>query len=277
MYYLYTLIGLSILCSIAATVCAVFYWRNRDGNGAHYYLLAHLAVLLVACFVLLPVTVNYKAALILGFLLSLLALLLHRTLRAPITLVHAFDLLVFLLYMAAFAALHPPKWPTPWLLLPLFVGGLLYWALLPRLKELGGTIGVYAVVLILMIWQALEIVAVEPALWRWLALIGAIGFAVVKAILAIDHAYQHQPSQPRSSTQRPSTQPAWAAKIVQRTPVRLINVVQRSQTKLTQLIERIQLQTLAKQSVAFLPLLSLLCQWLLALSIWGPALGRFTL
>ncbi len=276
MYYFYTLIGLSILCSIAAIGLAVLDWRNKVDKGSLYYLLAQLAILLMACFVLLPVTVNYKAAIILGLLLSFLAVLLHRVLRAPVTVVHAFDLLVILLYMAAFAALHPPKWPTPWLLLLLLLGGLLYWALLPRLAELGGTVACYAVALMLMGWQALEIVAVQPALWTWLALVGALGLGVVKALFAIDHAYAPaRKIPPLSSPLVAVAGPTLGRQRVSRLPLRLIKLARMVQVKIINWLERIKLPRLAQRSVALLPLLTLLFQWLLALSIWGPALSWF--
>ncbi len=275
MYYLYTLIGLSILCSIAAGLLAFFSWRNQAGRGSLYYLLAQLAILLVACFVLLPVTVNYKAAIILGLLLSFLAILLHRLLHAPVTLVYAFDFLTILLYMAAFAALHPFKWPTPWLLLLLLLGGSLYWALLPRLAELDGTIACYTIALMLMGWQAMEIVAVQPALWTWLALVGTLGVCVVKALLVIDYAYSAARA-PHPSRAR-AAELLWARQTIGRyLPARLGKWVQSLQIGMVQIIERIRLPRLAQKSVALAPVLTLLFQWLLVLSIWGPALSWFT-
>ena len=274
MYYLYTLIGLSILCSVAAGLLAFFSWRNQADKGSLYYLLAQLAILLVACFVLLPVTVNYKAAIILGLLLSFLAILLHRLLHAPVTLIYAFDFLVILLYMAAFAALHPLKWPTPWLLLLLLLGGSLYWALLPRLGEFGGTFACYAIALVLMGWQAVEIVAVQPALWTWLALVGTLGFCAVKALLAIDYAY----ATAREPHPNPllSAESTWARRVTGRVPLRLVKWAQSLQTNMVQVLERLKLPRLAQKSVALVPFLTLLFQWLLVLSIWGPALGWST-
>jgi uncharacterized membrane protein YhhN len=258
----------------------VLYWRKEtDSKRPFYYLLAHLAILLMACFVAWPVATNYKAAIVLGLLLTLLAALLHRLLGAPVSVVHAVDLVVLLLYMAAFAALHPPKWPTPWLLLLLVLGGLYCWALLPRLAELGSTCVGYAIVLFLMIWQALEVLVVQPALWTGLALVGALGLALLKALLALDYAYAtdrrlrpYQASPGSHWLSASSASVSWGPVVV---PPRLVKSAQTLQTRLVQLLEWLKLPALAQKSTPALPLLTLLCHWLLVLSLWGPALVGF--
>ncbi len=275
MIYLYVVIGLSIICSLAAGGLALLYWHKKtDSKRPFYYLLAHLAILLMACFVAWPVATNYKAAIVLGLLLTLLAALLHRLLQAPVSVVHAVDLVVLVLYMAAFAALHPPKWPTPWLLLLLLLGGLYYWALLPRLAELAGTFAGYAIVLFLMTWQALEVVVVQPALWTGLALAGALGLTVLKGVLALDYAYATDrrlwPRQAPPGSQWPPSSRAEVA-----APSRLVKTAQTVQTRLVQLLEWLRVPALAQKSTPALPLFTLLCHWLLALSLWGPALVGF--
>ena len=253
----------------------MLYWRKEtDRKRPFYYLLAHLAILLMACFVAWPVATNYKAAIVLGLLLTLLAALLHRLLRAPVSVVHAVDLVVILLYMAAFAALHPPKWPTPWLLLLLLLGGLYCWALLPRLAELGSTCVGYAIVLFLMTWQALEVVVVQPALWTGLALAGALGLALLKALLALDYAYATD-RRLRLRQASPGSQwpPVSSSAVV--VPSRLVRNAQTLQTRLVQLLEWLRLPALAQKSTPALPLFTLLCHWLLVLSLWGPALVGF--
>jgi uncharacterized membrane protein YhhN len=130
-------------------------------------------------------------------------------------------LLAVVLFTTAFAALHPAKWPTPWLLLLLLYGGGIAWFIAPRLAELQITILVYGTLLLLMSWQALEALVVVGQGWVLLLFVGALLLVIADSLQALHHFYR-----------------AWP---------------------MTKMVT---------------PALLLLGQLLLALSIWGPQLGR---
>ncbi len=259
----------SILLTFALLVLAVLHWRgNRTsqrpaahqaqaGSQPTYYLLAHGIILLLAMIVPTPVSIAYKAAILLGLLLMFLATVTRSILRAPSTLVHAVDLVVVALYLVTFAAHHPLKWPTPWLLLLLLVGAGIYLFLRPYLAELQSTVLVYALLLLLLSWQVLEVVVVGPALWSWSALLGVLGFILVKTVLLINaHPLTAVVSPAPVATSR------WRA-----LRMRLERMSHR-------LAISVRLPWAAKGLALAVPLIILLYQWLLVLSIWGPALGQ---
>lgn len=284
MNYLYIAIGLSILFSIIAMICGAISWHRKPEREATLYLLAaYVALILVACCVALPVEVGYKAAIIFGLLLILVAQLLEKVAQAPAVVAQAFDLIAVLLYAATFATLHPAKAPTPWILLLLMVGGVLYWGIWPKLAELDGTIALYAVALLLMSWQATEVLISEMALWSWLSFGSAIGFASIKLLQVIHHSY-HVDRQPRgsgkvsNSTDRQSRLPQWLHRLMPSSTVqsRLTNWATQGQRIATWSIEWPKLPELAHSSLPTLPLFVLLCQWMLILSAWGPELVNLT-
>lgn len=279
MIYTYALLTVTALLSAAWGVLAYLSYRESTGQTSSYYVLSGLAIILIACVVPLPLTVSYKAAVILGTILVVIGAALQRLARLPESVAQAFDLIVILLYAAAFAALHPPKWPTPWLLLLLLLAGLLYWGIQPKLAELSGTVALYSVALLLMIWQALEVLIHQMTLWSWLALSSAIVLLLVKLLQTVAYAYQGN----RLPYRQISAPPIWrSVPFLQRLPFLNANEGRhwswltlwagRSQLWSTRLIEGIKLPQLAQQSFVFLPLLLLFSQWLLALSIWGPEL-----
>lgn len=260
-YYL-GLFAFAILLSLAAIGLGVLSWRNHADRAPYYYLAAYFAVFLVACCAPLPVAIGYKAVMVLSLLLTMLAVLLHRLLRAPATLLHAFQLPVLLLNMAALAALHPWQWPTPWLLLPLVTILLVYWALFPKLAELRSTLALYAIVLFLLSWQALEVVTVRPALWSWLALFGVLGLLLYNGLVAIDRGYTTADGAWPQLGSR--WQPGFFRGLYQ-----FALIVQQ---RMLALIERLGLPAVAQRSRARLPFVCLGAQWLLAISVWGPSL-----
>ncbi|MEZ4675488.1 MAG: lysoplasmalogenase family protein [Caldilineaceae bacterium] len=215
MIYFYLLLTLTVLCSLAVSVLAVLSWRNHDDStSAYYYPLALLAVLLVASFVPVPVAVSYKAAIVLGLLLILVATLLRVALHTPPVVDYAFEFIAVALFMAAFASQHPIKWPTPWVLVPLIFGGLFYWFLLPRLAELAVSIAVYAFAFFLLLWQALELLVTRSSLWSWLAFGAVAGLLLVKVLVAINYYYTTaEPAARRITAAQGFRFPIWGARV----------------------------------------------------------------
>jgi len=297
MNYLYISIGLSILFSIAASVCGAISWHKKsEQEAAHYLLAGHVALLIVAFCVALPLGISYKAAIILALLLTLVAQTLQKLAKAPAVVVQAIDLIIILLYAVTFTSLHSPKAPTPWLLLLLSIGGICYWGLQPKLAELNGTVAFYTIALLFMTWQATEVLVSETALWSWLAFGSIVGFAVSKLLQMIHYSYHadrkhadrqyaerqhsdrhvdHMPINEHNSADRFAIRPQWLHRLrpSRALRLRLTRWAAKGQQRATQLIEWSKLPALANSSLASIPLFVLFCQWLLVLSIWGPQLG----
>ncbi len=187
MLQLITTILLMITIGVTTTLAL------RPGAGvqqSRYLALTALLLLLTAIIVPQPVHSFYKAAISLGLILYLTNRGLQLLPGLPPVVDYALTLISALLYMAAFAATHPLKWPTPWGLLPLIGVGVLYWRLRPQLAELQYSILVYLIAFFLMLWQAVEMLVVNPAPWAISGLLGALGLAAAQAIQGVHHFIQ---------------------------------------------------------------------------------------
>lgn len=280
MIYFYVLLTLTALLTIGALLLSVLANRKPPEQSVYYQLAAILAIFLVACIVPLPISISYKAAVILGILLLLVGSTLHRLLRLPMAVAETFVLMIILLYTAAFASLHPLKWPTPWLLVLLLIGSICYWGVRPKLVELNGTTAAYTIALLLMVWQATEVLITQPALWSGLAFGGALLFAILKLLQIIDHVYRAEaPIYTVDILQRRvAPLPAWLqrwqskGRVQQRLWYWLQVIGQRGQAYSSRLIEQLRLPAIAHKSTQLLTPLMLLSYWLVALSVWGPSL-----
>lgn len=173
---------------IATGVTTVLALRAKaDSQRTRYLALAALLLLTTAIIVPQPVDSFYKAAIVLGLILYLVQWGLQLLPGVPAVVGSSLHLIGALLYMAAFAATHAGKWPTPWVLLPLLSLGLLYWRMRPRLAELHGTIVLYMIAFFLMLWQAIEMGVVHLAPWAITGLLGAVGLVTGQAISGIHH------------------------------------------------------------------------------------------
>ncbi len=169
-----------------------------------------------------PVAAYYKAAILLGLILQTVGSALLLLPGMPQVVDKAFTLIALLVYTNAFGALHTLKWPTPWLLLLLAYAGGIGWLLWPRMAELQISVLIYGAILLLMSWQALEVVVVTAGQpWAWVLFSGVICLVLSDSLQAIDRFYR---------------------------PIRFAK--------------------------ALIPAILFLGQLLLALSIWGPDLGR---
>lgn len=185
----------TLLLSIGALVTTFLYlwaeYTNRDNRARPYFLPATLLLTLVIAFMTpAPVSIFYKAALSLGLILALLANFLRLLPGMPLVVEKAHLLIALTLYMIAFATLHPLKWPTPWLLLLLVGASGIAWLLAPRLAELQISLAIYGVILLLMLWQALEVLVVAGQLWSWVLFGGALLLVLAEILQGIDRFYQ---------------------------------------------------------------------------------------
>jgi len=185
----------TLLLSISALTTTFLYlwgeYTNRDSRARPYFLPATLLLTVLIAFITpAPVSIFYKAALSLGLILSLLATLLRLLPGTPPVVEKAHLVIVLTLYMIAFAALHPLKWPTPWLLLLLVGAGGIAWLLAPTLAELQISVALYGVILLLMLWQALEVLVVTGQLWSLVLFGGALLLVMAEIFQGFDRFYQ---------------------------------------------------------------------------------------
>lgn len=182
----------TLLLILGALASAFLYlWGEQIpavSRSRPYFLpLTLVLIFLIALIVPTPVSIYYKAAILLGLILVLLGSSVYLLAGAPPVVNKAHWLIAFLLFMTAFAALHPLKLPTPWLLLLLLYTGAIAWRLWPRLAELQISIAIYGVALLLMTWQALEVLVTGESGWSLLPFVGALLLVVADSLEAVDH------------------------------------------------------------------------------------------
>lgn len=142
-------------------------------------------ITIVALLAPIPVAPLYKAGIVLGLLLALLAEVMRTLPGTPPAVSQAFLLLTYFVYLLAFAGPVVGGWPSPWgLLIPLY-GGLLFWQLDRRqLAELQGSIIGIGVLLGLVTWQALELWTQTLARWAGFGLLGVLLIVIANSVLA---------------------------------------------------------------------------------------------
>jgi uncharacterized membrane protein YhhN len=139
----------------------------------------------------------YKAAVVLGLLLALIALLMRVSSFLPIYAAHAHLLLTYMLYAYAFAS-QTSGWPTLWAILLVITGGLLYYWLYPSLYELWSSAAIYGLLIFLATWQALELAVQQPTSWMgWAALAGMV---LVTIATLLEAQARFRPLRPRWAT-----------------------------------------------------------------------------
>ena len=173
---------MQIYFAIALTIAAVVAWvmALRLPTSAPrmqrlgYNLGALAATWLVA--LLTPASDNlfYKAGVVLGLLLVIIAIAFRDSGFLPSYAAHAHLVLTYALYGLAFGS-QTSGWPTPLAILLLIAAGLLYYWLYPSLRELWSSIAIYGFLIFLATWQALELAVQHPAAWMgWTALAGML-------------------------------------------------------------------------------------------------------
>lgn len=168
--------------AIALTVVAVAMWvmalRVPASAPRTQHLAYTIAPLVLAWLVALLTPASehlfYKAAVVLGLLLALIALLLRVSGFLPIYAAHAHLVLTYVLYAYAFSS-QTSGWPTLWAILLIAAAGAIYYWLYPTLYELWSSAAFYGLLIFLATWQSLELAVQQPATWMgWAALAGMI-------------------------------------------------------------------------------------------------------
>lgn len=159
-------------------------------NSLPYALGVVVASFLIALIAPEPVSPFYKGAILLGMVLTLIAAGLSFSRFLPDYAAHAHLIWVYWIYFLAFTAHTRWQLPTPWALLILVGLGILYWQLGRALREVWWAVLIYALILALTGWQALELVVQNGAVvWTWAALAGIVLAAGAHTLQAI-HSYR---------------------------------------------------------------------------------------
>lgn len=169
---------IAIVLTVGAVVAWVMALRSTAATPQPQTLGLILAPLLLAWIVALltPAADNifYKGAVLLGMLLALIAIALRASGFLPSYAAHAHLFLTYALYGLAFAS-QTNGWPTPFALVLIAAAGLLYYWLYPTLFELWSWVAIYALLIFLATWQALELAVQQPQTWMgWSALAGML-------------------------------------------------------------------------------------------------------
>lgn len=177
----------ALIASAGALACLV-QWLRLPADAAlpraGYSAGVVAAALLVALLAPLPAGLHYKATLIFGLILTLLALPLIQSRQMPEYVGHAHLLWAYVVYAYGLASLTVWAWPTPWLLLPVAAAAALSWWLFRRLADLRESILFYALILVILLGQAIIWVTQAPAAPpAWLALAALL-------LVALSHATQ---------------------------------------------------------------------------------------
>ena len=188
--------------ALALTAAALVAWvlllrlpANTSRTNALGLTLAPLAAAWLVA-LLPPASDNlfYKAAVVLGMLLALLALAFRQSQLLPSYAAHAHLFITYVLYGLAFAS-QTQGWPTPWAILLIAAAGLLYYWLYPTLFEQWPAVAVYALLILFATWQALELALQQPNSWMgWAALAGMILATIATLLEAQAHFRPIRPS-----------------------------------------------------------------------------------
>ncbi len=132
----------------------------------------------------------YKAAILLGMLLALIAAAIRISNFLPGYVAHAHLILTYALYGLAFGS-ATSGWPTPLALVLLAAAALIYYWLYPYLAELWCSVAGYGLLLLLATWQALEMTVQYPLTWvGWAALAGML-LLVAATLLEAQARFRH--------------------------------------------------------------------------------------
>lgn len=182
---------MQIYFAVAFTLAALVTWvmalrlpAQGLRTNAHYFNLAPLAAAwLVALLTPVPERIIfYKACVVLGLLLAVIAIALRGPGLLPSYVSHAHLLFTFALYGLAFGS-QTSGWPSPFALILFIAAGLLYYWLFPLMAELKIAIAIYGFLILLATWQALELAVQQPNSWMgWVALAGML-LSVISILL----------------------------------------------------------------------------------------------
>jgi uncharacterized membrane protein YhhN len=200
--------NISLIIAIALTIPALVAWvialrtpaNAQKSNKMALYLATLAAAWLIALLTPPADQVFYKGAIVLGLLFAVIGIALRVSGLLPAYVAHAFLLWTYILYAFAFAS-QTSGWPTPYALLLVAAAALLYYWLYPVLRELWSSIAVYALLMLLATWQALEL-AVQRTGDSWMGWAALGGMLLVTVASMLEAQASFRPL-------RPPARPQW--------------------------------------------------------------------
>ena len=182
----YFAIALSIVAAALVVTPYIPALRSKLSQPELLAPLVPLCLLLARHAMPQPVSMFYKAAVLLGLLAAIILCCSSACRACPYYVSLAFLCIVVPLYAIAFASTHRLSLPTPWLLLIIAWAAGLYWATRAHLHEERYALIGLIVLAGLMGWQALEMRAHNGQAWASLGLAGALLIGVAGTLLLVD-------------------------------------------------------------------------------------------
>ena len=182
---------IAILFSIAAIATVVLqFWPKttlRDEQPFMFPLLTMAAIDMVALLAPQPVNVIYKGMILLGLMLSTLAVIFYYMPKTPTYVAAAHFLIIYFLYFLGFSSANKVAVPSPIVLLLLAYCALIFWYTKEQVKEQWGALLGYIIMMFLMIWSASEVWGQHTTqTWATIAFAGALLLVISNSILLVD-------------------------------------------------------------------------------------------
>jgi uncharacterized membrane protein YhhN len=189
------------LVSLASIVTGILHIRAEyaDARERIYQLkpLTMVLIIVVAMLSAAPIATFYKAAIIFGLILALIGDIFLMLPGRNIVLGMMTFVWTHILYLYAFGSVTAWRIPSIWGVLLLVYGYVMYRLLNPYLRELQIPVYIYGGVMLLMVWQALEMFVQVGEWWALSALLGSLFFMASDSALAINEfrkPFRHSPA-----------------------------------------------------------------------------------
>jgi uncharacterized membrane protein YhhN len=184
------LLYIAILFTIAGVVTAVLQFWPKTSIGQEqpflFPVVTMIAINIVALLAPDPVNLMYKGAILLGLLLSTLAVVFFYLPDTPVYVAVAHFFVIHFLYFIGFAFANRAAVPSPIILLVAAYAVLIYWMVKDQVKEQRGALIGYIVVMAFMVWAASEVWVQHQQLWAAAAFAGAILLVMSASALLAD-------------------------------------------------------------------------------------------
>ena len=183
-------IYIALLFTLLALAAAVLqFWPKTSLSKEQPFLfplLTMLAIDVVALLAPQPVNLLYKGAILLGLLVTTLAVIFFHVPKTPEYVAVAHLFIVHFVYFLAFTSANKAAIPSPILLLVAAYAVLLFWLERDALNEAQGAFAAYIVLMSLMLWAASETWVQHRQPWATAAFAGALLLVVASTILVVD-------------------------------------------------------------------------------------------
>jgi uncharacterized membrane protein YhhN len=183
---------IAIAFSVAGVITAVLqFWPKTSISQQQPFvfpLLTMIAIDIVALLAPDPINLMYKGAMLLGLLLSTLAVIFFYLPKTPVYVAVAHFFVIHFLYFIGFAAANRIVLPSPIILLVAAYASLIYWMVNDQLKEQIGALIGYIVVMAFMVWAASEVWVQHTQIWASATFVGALLLVISNSALLLDRA-----------------------------------------------------------------------------------------